>query len=320
MLRYGYKLMSEEHPPKVLIGNACLAEDAGFDFVAISDHLQPWLDEQGHAPFAWSVLGAIAVATERVGIMTAATCPFLRYHPAIIAQAAATTAIMSGDRFTLGLGAGEALNERAAGRGWPGVATRHEMLREAVSIIEGLWSGERTSYEGRHLRLENARLYDVPDLPPPIAIAAGGPEAAQLAGERADALVATEAKSELVEAYRGHGGDGPRYAELSLCWAPDEGSGLATVRERFRWCRLGWKVLPELAEPAAFDAATQLLEPADFRDTVPCGPDPDRYVGAVRRYRDAGFDHVILTQVGPDQAGFLRFWEHELAPALRAMS
>ena len=320
MLRYGYKLMSEEHAPKVLIGNACLAEDAGFDFVAISDHLQPWLDEQGHAPFAWPVLGAIAVATERVGIMTAVTCPFLRYHPAIVAQAAATTAIMCGDRFTLGLGAGEALNERAVGRGWPSVATRHEMLREAVSIIEGLWSGERTSYEGRHLTLENARLYDLPDVPPPIAIAAGGPEAAQLAGERADALVATEPKAGLVEAYRGHGGDGPRYAELSLCWAADEASGLATVRERFRWCRLGWKVLPELAEPAAFDAATQLLEPADFRDTVPCGPDLQRYVEAVRRYRDAGFDHVILTQVGPDQAGFLRFWEHELAPALRAMS
>lgn len=317
MTQYGYKLMSEEHPPKALVGNACLAEDAGFDFVAISDHFHPWLDEQGHAPFAWSVLGAIAVATEKVGIMTAVTCPFLRYHPAIVAQAAATIAIMADGRFTLGVGSGEALNERVVGLGWPHVDERQDMLREAIAIMRALWSGERVGYRGEFLSLEAARLYDLPDTTPALALAAGGPRAAQLAAETQAALMATEARRELTDAYAAAGGVGPRYAEVSMCWAADTAHALHTIHEKFRWSGLGWHVLPELAQPAAFHDATRLAVPGDFADQMPHGPDVDTYLEALDEYRQAGFDRLILTQVGADQAGFLDFWERELAPALR---
>jgi len=319
MTQFGYKLMSEEHPPKALIGNACLAEDNGFDFVAISDHFHPWLDEQGHASFIWSVLGAIAVATERVGIMTAVTCPFLRYHPAIIAQAAATISIMADGRFTLGLGTGEALNERVVGLGWPHIDERQQMLRESLGIIRALWSGEKVSFRGEYLTVEAARLYDAPDPVPHVAVAAGGPQSAELAAESNAALVATEARPELTEAYGEAGGVGPRYAELGVCWAEDSALALHTIYDRFRWSGLGWNVLPELAQPAAFRDATAALKPEQFRDAMPNGPELQPYLDAIEKYRQAGFDRLILTQVGPDQAGFLQFWERELGPAVRRL-
>jgi G6PDH family F420-dependent oxidoreductase len=192
MLRLGYKLMSEEHGPKELVRNAVGAEKAGFDFAAISDHFFPWIEEQGHAPLAWSVLGAIAIATDRLDLMTAVTCPTIRYHPAIIAQGAATLALLTDGRFTLGLGSGERLNEHVVGLGWPGIVERHERLAEAVDIIQGLMKGELTNYRGKHLQIDNAKLYDRPDKKPPVVIAAGGPKAAGLAGEKGDGLVATE--------------------------------------------------------------------------------------------------------------------------------
>lgn len=318
MTRYGYKLMSEEHGPLALIANACAAEDSGFDFVGISDHFHPWLNTQGHAPFAWAVLGAIAVATERIGIMTAVTCPFLRYHPAVIAQAAATIAVVCGQRFTLGLGSGEALNERVVGRGWPHVSERQTMLEEAIAIITQLWSGERASFRGEYLDLEAARLYDLPATAPALAVAAGGAEAAELAARNGAALMCTRPEAELAQCYRDAGGTGPCFAEVSMCWAEDADEALATIHERFRWSGLGWNVLPELAEPKAFEDATRLCTPEDLRDSMPHGPELDGYLETMQRYRDAGFDHLILTQVGPDQAGFLDFWQSRLGPALRA--
>lgn len=318
MTRYGYKLMSEEHAPRALVANACAAEDRGFDFVGISDHFHPWLDTQGHASFAWTVLGAIAVATERVGVMTAVTCPFLRYHPAVIAQAAATVALVCGERFTLGLGSGEALNERVVGRGWPHVSERQTMLEESIDIIQRLWSGERVSFRGEYLDVEAARIYDLPLSPPALAVAAGGVEAAEIAARSGGGLVATQPERALVERYREAGGDGPCYAEISLCWGQDGEQALQMMHERFRWSGLGWHVLPELAQPEAFLDATRYCAPEDLRDSMPHGPKLEPYLEAVRAYTEAGFDHLLLTQVGPDQAGFFEFWHRELQPALRA--
>jgi G6PDH family F420-dependent oxidoreductase len=221
VLKLGYKLMSEEHGPNDLVRNAARAEEAGFAFAAISDHFSPWLEEQGHAPLAWPVLGAIAHATNQIGLMTAVTCPLVRYHPAVIAQSAATLGLLCGSRFTLGLGSGERLNEHVVGAGWPGRVERRERFGEAIDIIQGLLGGALTNYRGRYYQLDNARLFDRPESKVPVAIATGGPHAARLAAEKGDALIATEPRSELVEAYEASGGNGPRYAEVAMCYARD---------------------------------------------------------------------------------------------------
>src|SRR5437764_3428200 len=234
MLKLGYKLMSEEHGPLALVRNATRAEQAGFDFAAISDHFFPWLEEQGHSPLAWSVLGAIAQATRHIGLMSAVTCPIMRYHPAIVAQAAATTALLSNNRFVLGLGSGERLNEHSIGAGWPGIRERHERLSEAIDIIKGLLAGKLTHYQGKHFRLDHARLFDRPDRPPPVAVAAGGKRAAALAGRKGDALVTTEPRADLIAAYAAAGGNGPRYAEVAMCWAKTEKAERETAHRYFR--------------------------------------------------------------------------------------
>lgn len=317
MVKLGYKLMAEEHPPSALVANAVAAEKAGFDFAAISDHFFPWLDEQGHAPFAWAVLGAIAQATGRLGLMTAVTCPSPRYHPAIIAQATATLALLSNGRFALGLGSGERLNEHVVGLGWPGVAERHERFREAVDIIQGLLRGDLGDYRGRHLQLENAMLYDRPQSKPRVVIAAGGPKAAALAGELGDALIVTEPEADLVTAYRKAGGTGPRYAEVAVCLAHSETDGRETAHRYFRWSLGGWPVQAELPNPRGFAAASAHVTPEAMGEKISCGPSIEKHVAAIATYVEAGFDHVIVTQIGPEQQRFLEVFEKELAPALR---
>lgn len=316
MTHYGYKLMSEEHGPNELVRNACRAEELGFDFVAISDHFHPWLSSQGHSPAAWTVLGAIAARTQRVGIATAVTCPSLRYHPATVAQSAATLAILSGGRFTLGLGSGENLNEHVVGSGWPPPAERQDMLVEATEIIERLWSGEELSHDGAHFVVDRAKLWDVPKTAPQIAIAAGGPRAARLAGEREHGLFATEAKAELVQHWSEAGGKGPRYAEVGLCWARTEAEAVAVAKERLSFSLLGWPLLTELPTPEGFEAAVRSVRDEDVAKQVACGPDPERHVAAVRKYVEAGFDHIVLLGAGSDQEGFLSFWHKELRPRL----
>jgi G6PDH family F420-dependent oxidoreductase len=318
MLKLGYKLMSEEHGPNDLVRNARRAEDAGFDFAAISDHFFPWLEEQGHSPLAWSVLGAIANATRRVGLMTSVTCPIMRYHPAIVAQGAATVGLLSEGRFTLGLGAGERLNEHVVGQGWPGRVERHERLVEAIDIIQGLLKGELTNYRGRHFALDHARLWDRPERKVPVVVAAGGPHAARIAGEKADGLMATEAKAELLDAYRKAGGAGPRYCEVAMCWAASEEAAKTTAHRYFRWSLTGWPVQAELPDPDGFAAASKTATPDDVAEVISCGPSADKHLEAIGKYVKAGFDHVILVQVGPEQEEFIRFFEQELAPALRA--
>lgn len=311
-MRFGYKLAAEGFGPKELIRQAIRAEQAGFDFVEISDHFHPWLDVQGHSPFAWNVLSAVAVQTSRLGLATGVTCPSVRYHPAIVAQAAATLAIISDDRFTLGIGAGERLNEHVVGQGFPSVRGRHERLTEALDIINLLWRGGYQSYEGKHLQLEDAQVFDLPGKLPVIAVAAGGKDAAELAATHGSGLFATEPRSDLVETYRAAGGDGPRYAEIPMAWAPTVDAAVSAAHETSRWALTGWKVMAELPNPVNFEAASEHIRPEDVRAQFVVGPDPAPYVERVETYKKAGFDHLVLQNAGPDPDGFLDFFAKEL--------
>jgi G6PDH family F420-dependent oxidoreductase len=318
-MQFGYKLASEGFGPQELIRQAVRAEQVGFDFVEISDHFHPWLDSQGHSPFTWTVLGAIAARTDRIGLATGVTCPTLRYHPAVIAQAAATLALVSEDRFTLGVGAGERLNEHVVGLGFPSVRGRHERLREALEIIRLLWSGGYHSYEGKHLHLEDARVFDLPDRLPVIAVAASGPASAAIAAELGDGLFATEPEARIVQDYQRHGGAGPRYAEVPLAWAPDEQQAVRAAWRTSRWSVTGWKVMSELPNPANFDAASRTVTEHDIRRQFAVGPDPEVHLAAVGEYVEAGFDHLVLQNAGPDPDGFLDFFRDTLAERLRAL-
>jgi G6PDH family F420-dependent oxidoreductase len=316
----GYKLATEVFGPKEIIRQAVTAEAAGFDFVELSDHYHPWLDSQGHSPFTWTLLGSIAQATARLELATGVTCPTVRYHPAIIAQAAATVALVSDGRFTLGLGSGERLNEHVVAHGFPAVARRQAMLREAIEIIQLLWRGGYHSYDGRYLQLEDARVFDLPESPPPIAVAAGGGVAARMAAEYGAGLFATEPKRSLVDQYVGAGGDGPRYAEVPLAFAPDERAAARAALETTRWAVTGWKVMSELPNPASFAAATTTVTERHMIEHFACGPDPERHLAAARPFVEAGFDHLVLMNVGPDPDAFLEFFRTTLSRPLRELS
>ncbi|GAB3570652.1 LLM class F420-dependent oxidoreductase [Amycolatopsis endophytica] len=320
-MRIGYKLAAEAFGPKELVRQTVAAEQAGFDFVEISDHFHPWLDNQGHSPFAWTVLGTIAAKTERIGLATGVTCPSVRYHPAIIAQAAATLALVSDGRFTLGVGAGERLNEHVVGPGFPETVTgRHERLREALEIIRLLWQGGYQSYEGKHLTLADARVFDLPDELPPIAVAASGKRSAELAGELGDGLFATEPKGHVVEHYTAAGGSGPRYVEVPMAWAKDEHEAARAALETSRWALTGWKVMSELPNPVNFEAASATVREEDVLGKFACGPDPDRYAEVAQPFVDAGFDHLVMQNAGPDPDGFLDFFERDLGKRIRSLT
>jgi G6PDH family F420-dependent oxidoreductase len=317
--QYGFTAMAEQSTPRQMIDGAVDAERAGFDFLMVSDHFHPWLESQGQSPFTWSVLGAIAERTEQIDLITAVTCPFIRYHPAIIAQAAATVGILSEGRFTLGVGAGENLNEHVVARGWPAVDVRHEMLAESVAMIRALWSGGKHTIRGRHLEVENARLYSLPSEPLNIVMAAGGPQAAALAGRLGDGLMAVEPDERIVDEFRKEGGDHkPIYGQLAVCWAEDGASARRTARERWRFALSGWKVQSELPSTANFEAESRAATEEDVAAVVVCGPDPDVLVEALRTWEKAGFTHIGVVQAGDDQKGFLRFWEQSVAPRLAA--
>jgi G6PDH family F420-dependent oxidoreductase len=316
-MRIGYKLAAEGFGPKDLIQQAIRAEQAGFDFVEISDHYHPWLDVQGHSPFAWNVLSAIAAKTGTLGLATGVTCPSVRYHPAIIAQAAATLQIISDNRFTLGVGSGERLNEHVVGTGFPSVRGRQERLREALEIINLLWQGGYQSYEGKHLQLEDAQVFDLPEQLPVIAVAAGGRNAATMAAELGSGLFVTEPRADLVEAYTAAGGKGPRYAEVPMAWATTEEAGVEEALKTSRWSLLGWKVMSELPNPVNFEAASQTVTADDIRQQFAVGPDAGPYVEAVKKYTDAGYDYIVLQNAGPDPDGFIDFFAEELRDKLR---
>ncbi|MGM0350429.1 LLM class F420-dependent oxidoreductase [Streptomyces sp. Adlamb9] len=319
MVRIGYTMMTEQAGPRELVEHVVGAEEAGFDFSVISDHYFPWLRAQGHSSYAWSVLGAAAQATSRIPLMTYVTCPIRRYHPAVVAQKAATVQLLSEGRFRLGLGAGENLNEHVVGGGWPPVDVRHEMLEEAVEIIRALFGGEHVTHHGRHYQVESAKLWDVPEQPPPIGIAVSGEQSCRLAGERGDLLIATEPKPELLAAFDRHGGRGkPRVGQLPVSYDPDRDTAVKRAHAQFRWFGLGWKVNAELPHPDSFESATRFVTPDDVAASIPCGDDPDAFVEAVRPYARAGFEELALVQIGGDtQPEFLHWSAKTLLPALR---
>jgi G6PDH family F420-dependent oxidoreductase len=318
---FGYTMMCEQSPADALVADLQAAERAGFDFSVISDHYQPWLDAQGHSPYAWAVLGAAAAATERIPLMTYVTCPIMRYHPVVVAQKAATVQTLSGGRFRLGLGAGERLNEHVVGEPWPSVGTRHEMLAEAVEIIRALLAGETVNRRGRHFGADQARLWDPPREEVPIGIAVSGPESCRLAGRLADLMIAVEPERELGETFDAAGGAGkPRVGQLAVCYDRDRDAAVARAHEQFRWFGLGWKVNAELPNPDAFDAASESVTAEEVAEGIPCGPDVEQHVRQVKAFLDAGFEEVALVQVGGEsQREFIDWAERELLPALRAL-
>lgn len=320
MVAFGYTLLSEQRGPRELVKDAVAAERAGFDFEVISDHYFPWLDAQGHSPYCWSVLGAVAAATERVDLMTYVTCPIMRYHPAVVAQKAATVALLAGDgRFTLGLGAGENLNEHVVGSGWPPVNARHEMLSEAIQIIRKLLAGGYVNFAGEHFRVDSAKLWDRPERRVPIAVAVSGAQSIGTFAPLSDAMIAVEPQAELVDAFdRAAAGTRPKIGQQPLSWGPDVNEAVQRAHDQFRWFGGGWKVNAELPGTAAFDAASQFVRPSDVGEAFSCGPDLGAHVEAMRPFVVAGFTHIALAQVGGDiQPDFLRFAAAKLLPALR---
>jgi len=316
-IELGYALSSEEHGPNDLVRNARLAEEAGFTFALISDHYHPWVDAQGQSPFVWSVIGGIAQATEKLRLGTGVTCPTIRIHPAIIAQAAATSQVMLEGRFFLGVGTGEELNEHITGSAWPGPVKRLEMLEEAVEVLRLLWQGGYQSHHGKHYTVEQARIYTLPDEPPPIAVAAAQPKAAELAGRIGDALIAVAPESERIAQFEQGGGKGkPRYGQVTVCYAENEAEAKKTAYEIWPNAGLEGPLSQELAIPEHYEAAAQLLSEDDVAETVICGPDPERHLEAIREYELAGFTNVYVHQVGRDQEAFLRFYADKILPEL----
>jgi G6PDH family F420-dependent oxidoreductase len=319
MPSFGYTVMGEQAGPKQLVRDAIRAEEAGFDFIAASDHYFPCLAEQGHSPYVWSVLGAIAHATERIELMTYVTCPTMRYHPTVVAQKAATVQLLSDGRFMLGIGAGENLNEHIMGRGWPGVDVRHEMLRDALEIIRPLLAGKTVTYRGQHLQAEAARLWDVPPDAPSIGVAVSGPRSCEVAGRYADVMIAVQPSRQLGELFEAAGGTGKRrVGQIAVSFDPDVDAARKRALEQFRWFGGGWKVMAELPGPKNFDAASRFVREEDVARGIPCGPDVDAHVRAVRRFVDAGFTDVALVQVGgAQQDQFIDWATSDLLPALR---
>lgn len=318
-MQIGFKLFAEAHTPQEMVRQAVRAEEAGFDFVEISDHYHPWLESHGHSGFAWSILAAIAMRTERIGLATGVTCPTIRYHPAIIAQAAATTALLSDGRFTLGVGSGEQLSEHVTGHPWPVVGVRHAMLREALEIIRLLWSGGYRTFRGTHLSIEDARVFDLPETLPDIVVAAGGPKAARIAGELGDGLFATEPRTDLIDAYTAAGGTGSRWAEVPLAYAGTVDAALESAHRLFRFGPTGWKIQAELPNVRNFEAATAFVRREDMADAFGAGPDVETHVATVKGFADAGYDRLALISAGPDVEEFFSFYEGELAGRLRAL-
>jgi G6PDH family F420-dependent oxidoreductase len=316
---YGYTLSSEEHRPADLVRNARVAEERGFEFVSISDHFHPWVTAQGHSPFVWSVLGAIAASTERLRVGVGVTCPTVRIHPAIVAHATATTALLFGDRFFFGVGTGEALNEHVLGHRWPPPEVRLAMLEEAVTVIRELWTGETVDHRGDFYEVENARLFDPPDPAPPIVVSAFGPKAVEMAARIGDGYWGHSPEREIVDQFREHGGTGPRYAQLNVCWAADAAAARRTVHEIWPNGGVSGQLSQDLPTWTHFEQAVSTVREEDATKSTPCGPDVEPYLDSVREYLDAGYDHLYFHQVGPDQDGFFRFWTDTLQPALQGL-
>jgi G6PDH family F420-dependent oxidoreductase len=316
---FGYFLSSEEHPPAALVEQAIRAERAGFASLWISDHYHPWNDAQGQSAFVWSVLGAIATRTEQVRCYTAVTAPTVRIHPAVIAQAAATTQVMFDGRFGLGVGSGEALNEHIFGDAWPTADVRLEMLEEAVEVMRALWTGEVVRHQGKHYTVDAARIYTLPSHGVPVHVSGFGEKSTELAAKIGDGYVTTSPDGELVQLYRKNGGKGPTQAGVKVCWAADAASARKTVHRLWPNSALPGEAAQVLPSPKHFEQLSELVTEDMAVKNTPCGPKVDDFVAAVKQYVDAGIDEIYLSQIGSDQEGFFTFWDRELKDALAGL-
>jgi coenzyme F420-dependent glucose-6-phosphate dehydrogenase len=317
MLEIGYSLSSEEHSSNDLVRFAQRAEQAGFSFALISDHYHPWTSKQGQSPFVWGVIGGIAATTKKLRLGTGVTCPTMRIHPAIIAQAAATAAAMMPGRFFMGVGSGENLNEHVIGQKWPTVPVRQEMLEEAVSVIRLLWEGGNKSHRGRYFTVENARLYTLPQEPPPLYVAAGGVKMAEFAARIGDGVITAGDEQPVIKAFNSAGGrKKPKYSQFTVCWAKTEKEARRIAHEWWPIAALPWSLLSELAIPRYFEEAAENVNEDAVAEAIVCGPDPEQHIAKIRKLAKAGADHVYVHQVGRDQEGFFRFYEREVLPEL----
>jgi G6PDH family F420-dependent oxidoreductase len=312
-MKLGYFLSAEERGPAELIEHAKRAEAAGFHALWISDHFHPWNDEQGHSPFVWSVIGALSREVS-LPVITGVTCPTIRIHPAVVAQAAATSAVMLEGRFGLGVGSGEALNEHILGDRWPEAEVRLEMLEEAVEVIRLLWQGGSQSHHGEHYQVENARIYDLPDEPPPILVSGFGPEATRLAAKIGDGYCTTSPDAELISLYRDEGGKGPVQAAGKFCFMDDEEEARQTVHRLWPNTALPGELAQILPTPEHFEQASEVLTVEKVAESVPCGPDLEQHAESIEQFRDAGVDELFIQQIGPDADGFFDTWAKTLVP------
>jgi coenzyme F420-dependent glucose-6-phosphate dehydrogenase len=303
----GYWLSSEEHSPRELVENAKRAEDAGFSYALVSDHFHPWIDAQGHSSFVWGVIGSIAEGTEHLRLGTAVTCPLIRLHPAVVAQAAATSALLMQGRFFLGVGTGELLNEHIVGVRWPRPDERLEMLEEALELIRKLWRGEYETYRGRHYTVEQARLYDVPDEPPELIVAAAAEQAAQLAAKWGDGMISTSPDGDVIDAYRRAGGTEPIHGKVTGAFAASADEAKRIAMERSPNTAMGGSISQDLALPRDFESAAELVREDDLEGSMSLGNDPAAWRGGIETFAKLGFTHLCLHDVSEDQRGFIDF-------------
>jgi G6PDH family F420-dependent oxidoreductase len=313
-VRIGFFLATEEFAPRELLAQARAAERAGFHGLWISDHYHPWNEAQGESPFVWTVLGALAEATD-LPVTTAVTCPTMRIHPAVIAQAAATTAVMFEGRFLFGVGSGEALNEHILGDRWPVAEVRLAMLDEAIEVIRLLWSGETVTHEGRHYRVEHARLYTLPEAPPPILVSGFGPKAVDLAARVGDGYCLTMPDRDLISRFRsGGGGEKLVQAGIKVCYGPDEREARKTVRRLWPNEGLPGELAQVLPMPEHFEQATELVTEEMLAEAVPSGPDLEHHAQAIQEFADAGVDELYVHQIGGGHDQFFDAYGRQILP------
>jgi G6PDH family F420-dependent oxidoreductase len=316
MVKHGLTLSSEEHPPSKLVEIAVAAEEAGFDFVSISDHFHPWIEEQGHSPFVWSVLGALSQATTDLEVGVGVTCPTVRIHPAINAQAAATAACLLEGRFTWGVGSGEALNEHILGDRWPPADLRLEMLEEAIEVVRGLWKGGSFTHRGKHYTVEDARIFDLPEHLPPIIVSAFGEKAVEVAARPGDGLWVTGMPTETIDKYHAAGGNGPIWTQLSLCWDPDKDTAIDRALRVWPNTALTGQLNQDLRTVEDFEQAVEMVDRADIEKDLPCGPEAGPILESIEEAAKLGIDHIYLHQIGDPTRGFIEFWKDEIQPEL----
>lgn len=314
-MKLGYHLSSEEHNAQELINLAIKAENAGFEFLTISDHFHPWVDAQGQSPFVWSTIGGISQVTKKIRIITAVTCPIERIHPVIISQAAATCAQLLPGRFHLGIGTGENLNEHVTGNAWPKIKERQERIQEAVEIIRKLWSGEYLSFEGKFFTVDEARLYSLPKILPEIYMAASGPKSAAISGQISDGLISTSPKKEIIESFESNGGKGkPKYAQVAVCFDKDEQKAKEIAFKYWPTKGLPRPDHADLKTPKEFMNASKNLNIDDATKDLAYGPNKQKHIEVLKKFFDAGFDFVAVSQIGENQDEFFEFYKNEIFP------